>query len=75
MLQPSPKCIFSICKEGQKEALKYFKNVTKIFPNGGHIFHNKLRNTWTVIMKICFYGYKFEHLVCRAKDKNIIKNV
>ena len=22
------------------------------FPNKGHIFHNKLRNTWTAILKI-----------------------
>ena len=39
-------------KEGEKEALKHFRHVTKICPNREHIFQNKLRNTWTAILKI-----------------------
>ena len=38
-------------KKRQKEALAHFKHVIKIFPNRGHIFRNKLWNTWTAILR------------------------
>ena len=36
----------------QKKGLEHFKHVIQICPNRGHIFQNKLRNTWTAILKI-----------------------
>ena len=48
----------------------------KICPNRGHIFKNKLRNTWAAILKTsALSGYKFLRLVGRAKDKNKNKNI
>ena len=49
--QPRPKRICSLQEEGEKEALEHFKHVIKICPNRGHIFKNKLRNTWAAIPK------------------------
>ena len=49
--QPRPQRIFSLQEESEKEALEHFKHVIKICPNRGHIFKNKLANTWTVLLK------------------------
>ena len=38
-------------EESEKEALEHFKHVIKICPNRGHIFKNKLGNTWAAILK------------------------
>ena len=46
-----PAHLFAI-RESEKEALEHFKHMVKICPNRGHNFQNKLRNTWTVILKI-----------------------
>ena len=50
--QLCPCCMFLLYEEGENEALEYFKCVIKIWPNREHIFQNKLRNTWTAILKI-----------------------
>ena len=47
----------------------------KICPNRGHIFQNKLRNTWAAILEAALSGYKFIHLVGRPKDKNKNENI
>ena len=74
--QPRPQRIFSLQEEGKKEALEHFRHVIKICPNRGHIFKNKLRNTWAAILKTpAVSGYKFTRLVCRAKDKNKNENI
>ena len=45
--------------------------MTKICPIRGHIFKNKLRNTWAAILKTSVVsGYKLTRLVGGAKDKN-----
>ena len=49
--------------------------MVKICPNRGHIFKNKLRNTWAAILKTALSGYKFIRLVGRAKDKNKNENI
>ena len=36
-------------EEGKKENLENVTHIIKICPNRGHIFKNKLRNTWTAI--------------------------
>ena len=41
--------------------------------NSGHIFQNKLRNTWTVILKISKALQIHFLLLCRTKDKNKTK--
>ena len=51
-LQPLPQLIFSLQEECEKEAMEHFTHVIKICPNRGHIFKNKLQNTWSVILKI-----------------------
>ena len=51
ILHPRPQRIFLLYEEGKKEALEHFKHVIKIYPTRGHIFQNKLRNTWTVLLK------------------------
>ena len=43
--QSCPQRIFWPYKEGEKDALEYFRHVTKIFPNRGHIFQNKAWST------------------------------
>ena len=65
--------IFSLWEEGEKKALEHFKHLIKICTNRGHIFQNKLRNTWTAILKTAVWGFEFICLVGRAKDKNKIK--
>ena len=49
--QPRPQCIISQLEEREKKALKHFKHVIKFCLNRGHIFQNKLRNTWKAILK------------------------
>ena len=61
--------LFAI-KKGEKKALKHFKHVIKICPNRGHIFQNKLQNTWAVSLKTSAVSQLQLRLVCRAKDKN-----
>ena len=39
-------------EEGKNEALEHFKHVIRICQSRGHIFRNKLGNTWTVILKL-----------------------
>ena len=46
-----PAHLFAIKEEIEKEALEPFKHVITISPNRGHIFKNKLGNTWGAIMK------------------------
>ena len=46
-----PQCIFSLKEEIEKESLEHFKQVIKICPNRGHIFMNKLMNTWAAMLK------------------------
>ena len=49
--QPRPGRIFSLyCEEGKKEALEHFKHMINICPSRGHIFQNKLWNTWTALL-------------------------
>ena len=69
--QPRPQCIFSLREESEKEALEHFKQVIKICPNRGHIFMNKLGNTWAAILKTSTGSQLC--LVSKAKDKNKIK--
>ena len=49
--KPRPQGIFLLQEESEKEALERFKHVITIRPNRGHIFKNKLANTWTVLPK------------------------
>ena len=42
---------FAKGEDGEK-ALEKLKHVIKIWPKRGHTFENKLRNTWTAILKI-----------------------
>ena len=52
----APVHLFTIREEGKKEALEHFKHVTKV--------RNKLRNTWTAILKIL-------KILCR-KPRNLV---
>ena len=48
--------------------------VTRICPNKGYIFHNKLQNTWTAILKIItFLCLMPRRLVPKANGKSKIK--
>ena len=49
--------------------------MVKICPNRGHIFKNKLRNTWTAILKYQHFQATNLYLVGRAKDKHKNKNI
>ena len=51
MSTATPAHLFAGKAKSEKEALEH-SHVTKIFPNRGQIFRNKLRNTWTAILKI-----------------------
>ena len=50
-LQLRPQRICLLQEESKKKALEHFKHVIKICPNRGHIFKNKLENTWAAIQK------------------------
>ena len=43
---------FCYKKKAKKKALENFKHMIKICPNIGHIYQNKLWNTWVAILKI-----------------------
>ena len=49
--QRRPQRTFSQLEEGKKEVQEDLKHVMKTCPNRGHIFKNKLQNTWTAILK------------------------
>ena len=66
--QPRPQRIFSLQEEKEKEALEHFKQVIKIGPNRGHIFLNKLLNTWVAILKTSTGSWLC--LASKAKNKN-----
>ena len=67
--QPRLQRIFSLQEEGKKEAMEHFKHVINIFPNRGHIFQNKLRHTWTAILKI-LTNVLLNNLAFSASGKN-----
>ena len=69
--QPRPLCIFSLQEEIEEEGLEHFKQVIKICPNRGHVFMNKLGNTWAAMLKTSTGSQLC--LVSKAKDKNKIK--
>ena len=50
--QVVPSVSFRYKSKGEKEAMEHFKHVLKICPNRRHDFQNKLRNTWTSLLKI-----------------------
>ena len=65
-LQPRPQRIFSLGK--RKKALEHFKHVR------GHIFKNKLENTWAAILKTStLNGQRLVCLVSKAKVRGKIK--
>ena len=70
-----PSASISYNRKAKKEALEHFRDVIKICSNREHIFQNKLRNTWAVILRTSadLLCYKFRRLVCRTKDKNKTK--